>query len=130
MTLIGAGIQMVPERLSLPFVENFRWKNREKLFATLRANEADNVVLLSGDVHLGQIYKAQCPQFTGQSLLPEITSSGLSHTQADFFPHPAGNMRMFSTPETTELASEIFLGYNYGNLLIKGDAKQDSDILL
>ena len=51
---------MVPERWAPPFVENFRWKNREKLYATLRANQAENVVLLSGDVHLGQIYKGQC----------------------------------------------------------------------
>jgi len=49
---------MVPERLLLPFIENFHWKNRERLFSSLRANEAENVVLLSGDVHLGQIYEA------------------------------------------------------------------------
>ena len=63
-------------------------------------------------------------------MLPEITSSGLSHTQADFFPQPQGNMRMFSPRETTEGASPIFMDYNYGSLLISGDAQSDSDILL
>ena len=52
-------------------------------------------------------------------MLPEITSSGLSHTQADFFPHPKGNMRMLASEETTNLASEIFMDYNYGSLIIK-----------
>ena len=44
---------MVPERFFIPIVENFRWTNRERLYDTLRINEAENIVLLSGDVHLG-----------------------------------------------------------------------------
>ena len=44
---------MIPERVYLPPVENFRWVNREKLFRALKVNQAENVVLLSGDVHLG-----------------------------------------------------------------------------
>ena len=47
-------------------------------------------------------------------MLPEVTSSGLSHTQADFFPTPAGNMRWMSLQDSW--ASEIYLDYNYGNL--------------
>ena len=66
MTFIGAGINILPERLYLPMVdENFRWKNRERLFRILRENQAENVTLISGDVHFGQLYKAQCPGFTG-----------------------------------------------------------------
>lgn len=44
---------MIPERVFLPMVENFRWKNRERLYKILRENGAENVTLLSGDVHLG-----------------------------------------------------------------------------
>ena len=64
LTLIGAGIQILPERTRFP-VENFRWINRMKLFEALKKNEMENVVLLSGDVHMGQLYEAQCAQFTG-----------------------------------------------------------------
>ena len=41
VTLIGAGIQMTPERIHVPFIENFRWKNRERLYQTLKVNEAE-----------------------------------------------------------------------------------------
>ena len=58
MTVIGAGIQMVPERLNVPFIENFREVNRLQLYKALKTNEMENVVLISGDVHLGQIYHA------------------------------------------------------------------------
>ena len=58
MTLIGAGIQMVPELMNIAIIENFRELNRKKLYAALRDNVMENVVLLSGDVHLGQIYHA------------------------------------------------------------------------
>ena len=65
MILIGAGIQMIPERIYIPPVENFREKNRERLYETLRNNYVENAVLLSGDVHLGQFYEAQCKSLTG-----------------------------------------------------------------
>ena len=81
MTVIGAGIQILAERLSfVKPVENFRWKNRDKFFEALARNKMENVVLISGDIHLGQLYEAQCTQFTGMNTLPEVTSSGLSHT--------------------------------------------------
>ena len=85
------------------------------------------MTLLSGDVHLGQLYKAQCTSFTGQNLLPEVTSSGLSHTQADFFPAPRGNFPFLSDKEAVD--SEIFMEYNYGVLDIQ-KAEKDSDVLL
>ena len=53
MTLIGAGMQIMPERIFLPFVENFHWVNRERIYKTLRLNEMSNVAFISGDVHLG-----------------------------------------------------------------------------
>ena len=49
---------MVPELMNIAIIENFRELNRKKLYAALRDNAMENVVLLSGDVHLGQIYHA------------------------------------------------------------------------
>lgn len=53
MTVIGAGIQMLVERLGIKAIENFRWKNKERLLEALARNKMENVVLISGDIHLG-----------------------------------------------------------------------------
>ena len=86
------------------------------------------MALISGDVHLGQLYKAQCPGLAGQNILPEITSSGLSHTQADFFPTPKGNMRFLADKEA--LDSEIYMEYNYGILDVAKATTDESDFRL
>ena len=118
---------MINELLYVPPVENFRWINRERLYSILKVNQVSNAVFLSGDVHHGQLYEAQCQSFTGQNILPEVTSSGLSHTQADFFPTPEGNMRFFRHADT--IASDIFMDYNYGMLEIF-DCKNSEEIAL
>ena len=82
-TVIGAGVQMLPDR---HVVESFKWKNKEKLFAALKKHKVSDVTLLSGDVHMGHMYENQCRSLTGQDTLLEVTSSGLSHTQSNFFP--------------------------------------------
>ena len=65
---------------------------------------------------MGQIYKAQCPGLTGQNVLPEITSSGLSHTQADQLIHPEQNLGLLSLSDSFD--SPVYMGLNYGNLQI------------
>ena len=49
-TIIGAGVQMIPDRR---IIESFKWKNKERLFAILKKHEMSNVILISGDVHMG-----------------------------------------------------------------------------
>ena len=56
--------------------------------------------------------------------MPEITSSGLSHTVADQVLE-ANEVLQFITPRET-VASDTFIGYNYGMLEV--DAK--SEVLL
>jgi len=62
--LIGAGIQIIPERANIP-VEVFKWKNKKRLFDLLKKNQKDSVVLLTGDVHLGQMYENRCKSLSG-----------------------------------------------------------------
>lgn len=50
ITIIGAGVQMLPDRR---MVESFKWKNKQKLFGLLKRHRMSNVVLISGDVHMG-----------------------------------------------------------------------------
>ena len=76
----------------------------------------DNVVLISGDVHHANLHEAQC-NFTGQKILPEFTSSGLSHTLKDFFPAPEEMFRFMDLPEARS-KGEMFMDYNYGALEI------------
>jgi alkaline phosphatase D len=56
LTLIGAGIQILPDRVSKLPVEQFKTANKLKLLSLLKKHQMSNVVLLSGDVHLAQFY--------------------------------------------------------------------------
>ena len=64
LTVIGAGIQMIPDRHRMP-IESFGWKNKKRLFKMLKEHEMERVVLLSGDVHFGAIYENKCRSLTG-----------------------------------------------------------------
>ena len=44
--------------------------------------EKDGVVFLTGDVHFGIMSQSPCAAFTGYHI-PEITSSGMTHIDAD-----------------------------------------------
>ena len=92
------------------------------------------MVLLSGDVHLGEVYKAQCPGLSGQNVLPELTSSGLSHVSSDFFPYPEKIMRFMADHETID-SEETVMELNYGVLEIlpakrRDQMSGDEDVLL
>lgn len=54
--------------------------------------QKQNVVLMSGDVHFAQFYDTGCKSLTGMNSLPELTSSGLTHSQADYIPFAYSNM--------------------------------------
>lgn len=77
MTLIGAGVQILTDRR---VIESFTWRNKERLFRIFRELKVQNVVLLSGDVHMAQLYESKCRSVTGMNTLVEVTSSGLSHS--------------------------------------------------
>ena len=51
----------------------------------------------------------------------------MSHTQANFFPKPKGNMRFLADHEA--LDSELYMEYNYGILDVQ-KATHNADILL
>jgi alkaline phosphatase D len=64
LTIIGAGIQIIPERANIP-IEVMKWKNKKVLFDLLKKNQKDSVILLSGDVHFGQMYENKCKSLSG-----------------------------------------------------------------
>lgn len=77
--MIGTGIQIIADRKRIP-MESYGWENKKRLFDILKRQEMSKVVLITGDVHFGQMYENKCRSFTGQKRLVEVTSSGMSHT--------------------------------------------------
>lgn len=66
-------------------VEHWYDWSREKFFKMVRDYQVNGVVVLSGDVHLGELMKHPCSNQKVGYPLYEITSSGLSHTVTTFF---------------------------------------------
>ena len=83
--LIANGIQLIPEDH-----EYEKWANfptaRNRFFNLLKKYKLSNVILLSGDRHLGEFSKIKF-QDSGIELL-EITSSGMTHSYSSFTGEP------------------------------------------
>jgi hypothetical protein len=81
-------------------------------------HKKSGVILLSGDVHFAQFYKAPCTNNLGYRLW-EMTSSGLTHTAWSQFWCPTAFLDMITAPVWT--ASEIFNELNFGIVDIFSD---------
>jgi len=70
-------------------------------------------VLLSGDVHMAQLGAVRC----GDTVIHELTSSGLTHSVGDFGPAAAAvaGLLLWIFPQTHLLAATHF-GRNFGEL--------------
>lgn len=77
ITLIGSGIQIIPEEHPFEKWENFP-NERERLFELLGRTETKGAILLSGDRHIAEISKLEV-EGMGYPLY-DVTSSGLTHT--------------------------------------------------
>jgi len=77
VTLIGNGIQVIPEEHRFEKWQNFP-KERQRLFDLIEKSNLANVILLSGDRHIGEVSKIEI----GENKMPlyEVTSSGLTHS--------------------------------------------------
>jgi len=84
-----------------------------RLFDLLYKHELSNVIMLSGDIHYGQISVPPCGLFT-----PEFTSSGLTHAVGYLpFGHELMNMVQTALYHST---SDIISSLNYGEIKIQG----------
>jgi len=73
--VIGSSIQVLPEEHGYEKWSNFP-AAREELLDAIVAHAGPNVLLLSGDRHLGEISRVE----HGGRVLHEVTSSGLTHS--------------------------------------------------
>jgi len=62
--------------------ENFGLQNKIRLLNILTDLQKSGVVFISGDVHYGLMTQSPCSALTGY-IIPEITTSGMTHTAAD-----------------------------------------------
>jgi len=75
LLIIGSGIQVIPEEHRFEKWANFP-SERKRLFNLLKDENAKQIVLISGDRHIGEISRVRA----GKQTIYEVTSSGLTHS--------------------------------------------------
>jgi len=93
-------------------------KAHQRLLKTLAESRVKGLILLSGDVHMAQLNGLQC----GNTLIPELTSSGLTHSVRDLFFVAKWVVRwvLWIWPQD-HLMAPTWLGRNFGELDIDID---------
>ena len=77
-TVVAAGMQIIPDdRLQ----EHFYRRSREVVLST--PNPRTRLVLISGDVHYGEVLVDQCSVHLRGYPVKEYTSSGITHSEAE-----------------------------------------------
>ena len=78
LVFIGNGYQFFPDDRVLP--EHWFYESKERLYDLMNKHKVNGVVLMSGDVHTGEIMRNPCSKLRTGYDLYEITSSGITHT--------------------------------------------------
>jgi alkaline phosphatase D len=79
VTLIASGLQVNVEDRFAAYTE--RWDDFSRVRLLNLVKDRPGVILLTGDIHFGEILLNKCGNFP----LLEVTSSGLSHTEATIY---------------------------------------------
>lgn len=103
-TVVGAGVQILPDDRDQERIYDL---SKQALLQAYNPNTSSllpdlELVLISGDVHYGEILSDPCTQYTHGEPLQEFTSSGISHSDGEYpyigaVPYVLG---MFSTPDS------------------------------
>lgn len=75
LLIVASGVQIIPEEHRFEKWANFPTE-RARLFNLLKDENAQQIVLLSGDRHIGEISRVKA----GDQTIYEVTSSGLTHS--------------------------------------------------
>eukprot|EP00658_Telonema_sp_P-2_P076991 TRINITY_DN6860_c0_g1_i4.p1 TRINITY_DN6860_c0_g1~~TRINITY_DN6860_c0_g1_i4.p1 ORF type:complete len:415 (+),score=75.44 TRINITY_DN6860_c0_g1_i4:126-1370(+) len=122
LTLIVSGIQV----LSSSRLKHEKWHDfpasRRRLLEMILSSNATAPVILSGDVHFGELNQVNCISSGGVMVqLPEVTSSGLTHAVAGevgaypwFMSWPV-RVYLWMMPRVHDVSGQ-FLGANVGEL--------------
>ena len=110
-TVIGAGIQVLPDDRYLP--ETWFTQSRDRLINLIKKYQVGGVLLISGDVHYAEIMKHPCKERVGFDLY-EFTSSGITHHVTSHIPAPADRLIASVYPNTFNEAQDKFFERNFG----------------
>ncbi len=117
LTILASGIQLLPNRPLTPLEEAFSSDNKSLLYDILNKHSPRAYLLLSGDVHFAQLYRA--PTCSGHNYVYELTSSGMTHTAWSQFNCPTPLLSLV-TPDFYA-ASPIVNDLNFGLIKVSGD---------
>lgn len=125
---IGSGIQFIPVNRCFGYnVQEFWYiKDRDRLVSLIGKMKRSGVIILSGDVHYGQILKTKCIHPDIGYPLYEHTSSGLSHHAkiADFLVN-----NVF--PNDYQIHPNLVDYFNFGMVEFNwGKSKEESSLKL
>lgn len=116
---IVSGTQIMPDDRFLP--ESWYVPSKEKLYSLVKKYKK-RVVLISGDVHYGEIMQHPCSCHQ----LIEITSSGMTHYFGDG-KIIKSNLANFLFPNTFNTPNDRFFHYNFGAIEILFDKNNMSN---
>ncbi|MBC5774295.1 alkaline phosphatase family protein [Pontibacter sp. KCTC 32443] len=125
VNIIGNGIQVLPEEQMYEKWANFP-ASRKRLLDMIVATQAQGVILISGDRHIGEISRTELPGLNYP--LYEVTSSGMTHVYS-------GNNVEPNKYRVGGLVNKLNFGmfrFNWGNkvqveMLVKG---KDNEVYL
>jgi alkaline phosphatase D len=103
INIIGSSIQVIAEDHRFEKWANFP-QSRQRLLDLITESEAQGVVLLSGDRHIGEISQLELPDLSYPLL--DITSSGLTHVYEE------------ADEENRHRISDLVASLNYGLIQI------------
>eukprot|EP00924_Labyrinthula_sp_SR-Ha-C_P005319 maker-scaffold_1-snap-gene-28.28-mRNA-1 protein AED:0.15 eAED:0.15 QI:127/1/1/1/1/1/3/76/434 len=125
LTLIASSLQALPDDKPKG---NENWNSlpvsRQRLFNTIGGSSAENVIILSGDIHFSEISEAECICGDESFLLPEFTASGMTHSSGEtwrsqFFKR----IEFYFNPTTWHLSNSQQLNKNFGEIEVDLEAE-------
>jgi len=115
LTLIIAGVNIQPDN-AYPFQERFEWQDKKRMYDIVRRTRKSGVVFVTGDVHYGLMVESPCKAVTGGYIIPEVISSGMTHTDAEYIPFMDQYQHFLLQPIYSK--DKPFGHLNYGYLTI------------
>ena len=125
--LIGSGVQILPDDRII--IEYWFANSRQKLLAMLKKYNINGAVLLSGDIHWGELLEQPCWKYNFGYPLYELTSSGLTHNPGIIIPL-LNKIVTNLFPKTFSDRSNMYVGFNFGSIIVEFPEHHQSKISL
>eukprot|EP01084_Bolivina_argentea_P008865 16572_1 len=124
LTLIASGIQITPiSRIKTAETWARYPESQKRLFKLIneiKVKKKQEIILISGDVHRGEIMKVVCQYGNYFNEFTEVTSSGLTHSIGDDAPFVIRNLVKISHILDTDGITEcLWRGMNVGEIDIE-----------